>query len=94
MRASMTAAIVLCLLLGAWTTALAAGGQKKDINKASREELLDIKGIGDKRATAILRYIQEHGPVREMNELLRVRGVGEKTLEKIKEAFEVKDPPE
>ncbi|NOY39098.1 MAG: DNA-binding protein [Nitrospirae bacterium] len=65
--------------------------QKKDINNTTLENLTSVKGIGEKKASVILGYLQEHGPVKEMDELLKVKGIGEKILEKIKEEFEIKD---
>ncbi len=82
------AAVVLCILLAGTGTAPRADAQKLDINKATHEELTRVKGIGDKKAAAILQFIRDHGPVRKMDELLEVRGVGEKTLDRLKEVFE------
>ncbi len=51
-----------------------------DINQASRDELMQIPGIGDVTATAII----EERPFKTVEDLTRVRGIGPKTLEKIK----------
>ncbi len=40
-----------------------------------------LKGIGQKRAEAIVRYREANGPFREAGELLEVKGVGPRTLE-------------
>jgi competence protein ComEA len=63
---------------------------KKDINNATVEELMAIKGIGRKRAESIVRYIKEKKGINNMDELLELRGIGEKTLERLKEFYEVK----
>lgn len=42
-----------------------------------------IRGIGEKTAQVIVQYRVEHGPFRELRELLQVKGIGEKKLEKI-----------
>lgn len=47
-----------------------------DINTATAEELQTLKGIGPKRAEAIIRYREENGPIRSTKDLLSVPGVG------------------
>jgi competence protein ComEA len=59
--------------------------QKIDINAASLEEIQQIHGIGPAKAAAIIAYREEHGPFRKIEDLLNVTGIGEKSLEKMKE---------
>ena len=54
-----------------------------NINAATLEELQTIKGIGKKKAEAILQYRKEHGAFRTKEELLQVKGIGKKALEAI-----------
>ncbi len=54
-----------------------------NINTATLEELQTIKGIGKKKAEAILQYRKEHGAFRTKEELLQVKGIGKKALEAI-----------
>ena len=54
-----------------------------NINAATLEELQTIKGIGKKKAEAILQYRKEHGPFRTKEDLLQVKGIGKKALEAI-----------
>ena len=54
-----------------------------NINTATLEELQTIKGIGQKKAEAILQYRKEHGPFRTKEDLLQVKGIGKKALEAI-----------
>ena len=54
-----------------------------NINTATLEELQTIKGIGKKKAEAILQYRKEHGAFRTKEDLLRVKGIGKKALEAI-----------
>lgn len=54
-----------------------------NINTATLEELQTIKGIGKKKAEAILQYRKEHGPFRRKEDLLQVKGIGKKALEAI-----------
>ena len=54
-----------------------------NINTATLEELQTIKGIGKKKAVAILQYRKEHGAFRTKEDLLQVKGIGKKALEAI-----------
>ena len=54
-----------------------------NINTATLEELQTIKGIGKKKAEAILQYRKDHGAFRTKEDLLQVKGIGKKALEAI-----------
>ena len=54
-----------------------------NINTATMEELQTIKGIGKKKAEAILQYRKVHGAFRTKEDLLQVKGIGKKALEAI-----------
>ena len=58
---------------------------KIHINTASEKEILQLPGIGPAKAAAIIAYREEHGPFQKVEDLSNVTGIGEKTLEKIKE---------
>lgn len=51
-----------------------------DINHASAKELMSLKGVGEKRAEAIIAYRQQHGLFKSVNELSAVKGFSEKKL--------------
>ncbi|GMB07560.1 competence protein ComEA [Thermolongibacillus altinsuensis] len=69
----------------------AAGNEKKvNINTATAEELQTLSGIGPAKADAIIAYREENGPFQKIEDLLNVSGIGEKSLEKIKEQIIVK----
>ncbi len=57
---------------------------KVSLNQASATELTEISGIGVKTAETIVQYRKEHGPFRDLRELLQVKGIGEKKFEKIR----------
>lgn len=55
-----------------------------DLNAAGELELAErLPGIGEVKARAIVSYREEHGGFRDVRELLKVPGIGAKTLEKI-----------
>ena len=56
-----------------------------DINTASATDLEALPGIGAGTAEAIVRHREEHGPFHAIEELRGVRGVGPKTLEKLRD---------
>lgn len=53
-----------------------------NINHATVSELTELIGIGPGKAEAIVKYRAEHGPFRSVEELVAVKGIGLKTLEK------------
>ncbi len=55
------------------------------INSATSEELQTIPGIGPKIADSIIAYRDANGTILTMDELLEIKGIGEKTLETLKE---------
>ncbi len=56
-----------------------------NVNTATSEELQKIKRIGPTLAERIIEYRNLNGPFSSLDELLKVKGIGEKTLEIIKE---------
>jgi competence protein ComEA len=57
---------------------------KININEATAEQLDALPGIGPVKAHAIVEYRQLHGLYRRPDDLLNVKGIGAKTLERIK----------
>ncbi|WP_251359524.1 helix-hairpin-helix domain-containing protein [Kangiella sp. TOML190] len=54
-----------------------------NINKASAEQLAtSLKGVGLKKAQAIIDYRKQYGDFKSVDELSAVKGIGEKTVQK------------
>ncbi len=65
-----------------------AGGAdgKIDVNRASAEQLDGLKGIGPAKAQAIVADREKNGKFHSVDDLLRVKGIGEKLLSSMKES--------
>jgi competence protein ComEA len=55
-----------------------------NINTASASEMTTLPGIGAKTAARIVEYRQKNGPFKKVEELMNVRGIGEKNFLKLK----------
>ncbi|MGQ9856376.1 MAG: ComEA family DNA-binding protein [Fervidobacterium sp.] len=64
--------------------------QKININSAGIEELQKLPGIGPSKAQEIISYRTKNGPFRSINEIMNVKGIGEKTFEKMKDMITTK----
>lgn len=51
-----------------------------DLNTAAAAELQLLNGIGEKKAELIIQYRQEQGPFQTIEDLMQVKGIGEKTF--------------
>lgn len=60
-----------------------------NVNTAAPEDLETLPGIGEVLAAAILAYREEHGPFSSVDQLVEVSGIGEVTLEEIRELVTV-----
>jgi competence protein ComEA len=69
------------------STAVAAG--VVNLNTASASDLEALPGIGAKTAARIIEYRQKNGPFKKIEELMNVRGVGEKNFLKLKPQISV-----
>lgn len=70
---------VLILFLVAAPAAWATG--PVNVNTATVEQLSELSNIGPAKAAAIVSYREENGSFRSLQELTRVSGIGERTVE-------------
>jgi competence protein ComEA len=87
------ALLVMTLAVAAAVPPAAAAPQttteKINVNTASAEELTALPGIGKSYADRIVEYREKNGPFKKVDDLLNVRGIGEKTLERIRDRVTV-----
>jgi comEA protein len=55
-----------------------------NINTAEKQNLVKLPKIGIVTAERIIRFRDDYGPFKSLNDLLKVKGIGPKTLEKLK----------
>ena len=82
------------LLLRTWMLAFALCGllmagprrppeRPVDLNTATATELMQLPRVGPKTAQRIIAFRQEHGPFQRPEDLMNVKGIGEKTFRRL-----------
>lgn len=64
-----------------------------DLNTASIKTLITLPRIGPGIAQRIIDYRTRHGPFKTVRDLVKVRGIGPKTLERLRPLVTVSAPP-
>ena len=85
----MLGKLLVAILLFLSLTVMAFAGV--NINTASQKELISLAGIGPVKAAAIIDYRTEHGRFKTPEGLQNVKGIGPKTLEKLRDQITVED---
>ncbi|HOB19138.1 MAG TPA: helix-hairpin-helix domain-containing protein [Candidatus Atribacteria bacterium] len=62
-----------------------SGSGKVNINTADQKTLETLPGIGPVKARNIIKYREENGPFKSIEEIMNVSGIGEKTFEGLKD---------
>jgi competence protein ComEA len=65
-----------------------------NLNLATAAQIASLPGIGPKTAELIVQYRQKNGPFKKIEEIMNVRGVGEKSFLRIKDRLTVAVKPE
>lgn len=66
-----------------------SGKELININTASLEELTKINGIGEVKAKSIIEYREQNGSFKSIEEIKNIKGIGEKTFEKLKDSITI-----
>lgn len=62
---------------------------KINLNKATKEELMTLPGVGASRADSIIQYRNENGGFKSIEEIMQISGIKEGLFEKIKDLIKV-----
>lgn len=73
----------LIIILTFFTSTIVFGMTISEINSATKAELIEIKGIGDKKASAII-TLRNKGNFSTFDDVQKVSGIGKKMIENIK----------
>jgi competence protein ComEA len=103
-RTALSLVLFSCLLCAVPSAAPAEAAQAKgaarstakpastaivNLNTATAADLEGLPGIGAKTAARIVEYRQKNGPFKKIEELMNIRGVGEKNFVKLKSQISV-----
>ena len=92
-KVAMTVIVALTTaLMMSWVAPVLAGSAAKvNINTASKEELMTLDGIGETYAERIIAFRDQNGPFQNPEDILKVKGIGEKTYEANQDRIIVSD---
>jgi competence protein ComEA len=85
--------LLLALLCVQLPAAPAGADQPVDINAATAAQLETLPRIGPQIARRIVDFREKNGPFRKIEDLMKVRGIGEKVFEGLKDRITVGSPP-
>lgn len=88
-RSKKIAAILVCMFAVLYMTPVMGQG-KININTASKEQLMTIKGVGEAIAQRIIEY-REATPFQTIDDFIKVKGIGTKIFESNKHLISVTD---
>ena len=71
------------------TMATVVSTEPININSATAAQIASLPGIGPKTADLVVQYRVKNGPFKNIEEIMNVRGVGEKSFLKIKDRLTV-----
>ena len=77
------------LLFAIWFALSGAAFAMVNINTATKEELVSLKGVGEKRAQEILDYRKKNGNFKSVDDLEKVPGIGPGLMKQIRSELTV-----
>jgi len=89
--AVLAAVFALGISAGVASAAAKAPTGKVNINTATASQLSELPGVGEKLAARIVEFRQKQGPFKSTQELMNVKGIGEKNLQKLQPYLTVSD---
>ena len=72
----------------------AAAAAKVDLNTATGKELESLPGVGPRTAELIIEYREQHDGFQKIEELMNVRGIGERTFLRLRSYYRHADQSE
>ena len=80
------------MMFGLLIAALSVSAAPVNINTADAKTLAqNIKGVGPKKAQAIVTYRHDNGPFKSVHDLAKVKGIGEKLIARNKSDLLLRD---
>jgi competence protein ComEA len=89
--AALAAVFALGMSVGVASAAAKAPTGKVNINTATAAQLSELPGVGEKLAARIVEFRTKQGPFKSTQELMNVKGIGEKNLQKLQQYLSVSD---
>ena len=89
LRSKMLVALLITIAFAFMGSVQAADSTKIDLNKATVQELVKLKGIGKKFAERIIEYRKENGNFTKVEDIMKVKGIGQKKFDAIKSLISV-----
>ena len=91
MRKMLLFSTLLMAVPGLWCPAVTAA-DKLDLNQATVEELDALPGVGPAIARRIVAFREKNGAFKRIEDLMNVRGIGEKTFLRLRDRIMGKSP--
>lgn len=89
-RLNKVVLILVCVMMVFSAIPTSAKGNKVNINKDSKEQLMTLKYVGEALAQRIIKY-RKKTPFKTIEDIMKVKGIGSKVFEANKDMITVKD---